>query len=197
MITRADNESARRRAFGNLLRAVDVQKRMPMNVFFGTWAKFLFFESDRIANAKFVEVVAQLLTAENATIGGLLNVFETKSFVFEHIAALFLDKATTGIDYMACLRGTSPAVGWLYSMGTYACASDVGEWCIYCERDNDIAIIGLRDNDGVAKFKAPLEELSAGSIEALEASGFFPFNKLIPTWRKGLIENYVGQGDKV
>jgi hypothetical protein len=78
-------------------------------------------------------------------------------------------------------------------MDNYACTSDVGEWCFYCEKGNDIAVIGLREATGIEKFGMPLKRLWAKPIDELVDGGCsptFPFNKLTPAWRQGLVNNY-------
>src|SRR5207253_2039091 len=117
-------------------------------------------------------------------------------FEFDAIEAIFLDAMTGGAAYADKLRAGGPADGWLYAVDRYACASDVGEWCIYCEKTNDVAVIGLRDGGGIETFETPLKQLWAKPIVELIDGGDspqFPFDHLVPAWRKGLVDNY-GRG---
>jgi hypothetical protein len=190
------NEALRRKAFNNVMRSLDLTKTMPANVFSGVWPKFLFFESDRLFAPEFAEIVGEILSIEHGTACCLLNISETRTFEFEKIAAIFLDKTSDNSDYAAALRGTGPEVGWIYVMDRYGCASDTGEWCIYCEKDSDIAVIGFRSESGAMKFESPIEKLWANSIEAHESAKLIPFHILLPRWREGLIHNYVGVDPK-
>jgi hypothetical protein len=99
----------------------------------------------------------------------------------------------SGVAYDDKLRDGGPASGWLYRVDRYACASDVGDWCIYCEKSNDVAVIGLRDIGGIGKFETPLKRLWAKPINELIDGGVspaFPFDQLVPAWRQGLVQNY-------
>ncbi|MGD0959769.1 MAG: hypothetical protein ABSB19_08185 [Methylomonas sp.] len=184
---------ARRKAISNIVSALDFDVFLPKRLFKGAWNNFLFFPSDHIFTEEFAEVVAELLNIENAHVCCFLNINETNSLVFENIAAIFLDKTITGREFDAALRGNGPSVGWIYRVDSYVCASDIGEWCIYCERENDIAVIGFRSDCGNRKFRLPMEKLLARPITelvTLEGASIFPFNKLTPDWRSELTKNF-------
>jgi hypothetical protein len=114
--------------------------------------------------------------------------------------AIFLDAITTNRSYEAALEGDGPANGWIYQMDNYGCMSDIGEWCIYCEKANDIALIALRETTiDEDKFEIPLRHLCAKPIEQLISGGdspLFPFDHLVPAWRKRLIDNYGSAGSQ-
>ncbi|MGF6604818.1 hypothetical protein P3T23_009574 [Paraburkholderia sp. GAS448] len=191
------NNAARRKAFDTVMRSLDFDKLLPERVFIGEWTHFLFFESDRIFESGFMDAMCQLLRLEHAKVACLLNVDKTEVFELENVAALFLDEAVFGKEYGDELRAGGPADAWLYRVDRYACASDVGEWCIYCEKSNDIAVVGLRSADGIKKFEAPLQHLWARPIEDLMDGGcspLFPFDHLVPAWREGLVSNYRNGG---
>jgi len=138
---------------------------------------------------RFAPIIGDFLRSENGSLCCLLNLSKTKALEFERIAAVFIDGLVTGKEYDAQLRGD----GWLFGMDRYGCASDVGEWCMYCEKDNDIAVVGLRNENSRSKFRSPLKELNAEPIESVnggELAELFPFIHLTPQWRRGLIENY-------
>jgi hypothetical protein len=181
------------KAFSNVVKALDFGRTLPDRVHVGRWSDFLFFQSDHLFASDFPGVVGELLSIEQAHVACLLNVDKTEMFEFESIAAIFLDAMIGGVAYEEKLRDGGPADGWLYRVDTYACASDVGEWCIYCEKNNDVAVIGLRDVGGIGKFEMPLKRLWAKPIGELIDGGrssAFPFNKLVPAWRQGLVQNY-------
>ena len=186
-------DKTRKAALRNLLRAFDMGSNLPNQVFQGSWSSFLFFESDRVFAPEFTDVIKELLRAEGGEVACLLNLDETSSFEFEEIAAIFLDATTTSSSYESVLDGTGPATGWIYRMDNYVCSSDVGEWGIYCEKGNDVAVIGLHEAGNIKKFEMPLTRLLAKPIGELideGSSSVFPFNKLVPAWRHGLAQNY-------
>ncbi|MEN6586585.1 MAG: hypothetical protein ABFE02_11155 [Sulfuricella sp.] len=187
------HEANQRKAFDNIVTALDFDRLLPARVFLEVWSDFLFFQSDYIFAPEFVEVMGESLRLENAHVSCLLNLDKTGTFEFGDIAAIFLDERVTGREYRDELHGRGSADGWLYLVDRYARASDVGEWCIYCEKANDVAVIGFRGIGGVEKFEKPLKRLWARPIEELVDGGHtpvFPFNNLTPTWRKGLVQHY-------
>jgi hypothetical protein len=188
-----DDPSARRQAFYNVISGLQLDKFLPANVFSGRWSNFLFFQSDRMFAVEFADVARDFLRTENSSVCCLLNLSETASLDFENASAIYLDEMVTGADYQARLRGDSPATGWLYSMDRYGCASNKGEWEIYCEKDSDIAVIGLHSDGGCNKFGSPIQKLRAAPIEALqggELADLFPFSHMSPEWRRELFLNY-------
>jgi hypothetical protein len=107
--------------------------------------------------------------------------------------AIFLEAQTTGVDFDTQLRRGEPATGWLFSMDRYGCSSDGGSWSIYCEKDNDVAVIALRADGAAEQFASPLRRLHAEAIDILvrrESSAPFPFSNLTPKWRDRLREEY-------
>ena len=196
MNQQVDAKEARRRAFRNVVGSLKLDRLLPDKVFSGAWSDFLFFESDQMFAPEFAEAIGDFLRVENSGVCCLLNLSETDSSEFEKIAAIFLDGMVTGREYETLLRGGGPAVGWLYSMDRYGCASEIGEWCIYCEKNNDIAVVALRSDSGASKFESSLEKLHAKPIEAIrggELAELFPFSELTSEWRAALIEHY-GKG---
>jgi hypothetical protein len=97
-------------------------------------------------------------------------------------------------QYMALLREKkSKDIGWLYLMDRYVCASDVGEWCAYCEKENDTAVITLRNEADSIKFAQVLKALHATSIAhvgLVPEEGGFRFDKLTESWCSRLVEQY-------
>jgi hypothetical protein len=182
-----------RRAFDNVVKALDFDRTLPDRVHVGPWSDFLFFPSDHVFAPDFPEVVRELLGVERAHVACLLNLDMTERFEFDSMAAIFLDEMISGVAYDDKLRDGGPASGWLYRVDRYVCASDVGDWCIYCEKSNDVAVIGLRDIGGIGKFETPLKRLWAKPInELIDGGSFpvFPFDQLVPAWRQRLVQNY-------
>jgi len=187
------DEAILRQAFDNATELIDFDLVFPENIFLGKWSTYVFCESDRIFSKGFMPAMAQLLHLEQAHAACLLNLDRTKVFEFEKSAAMFVDETNTENQYWDALKKGGVAEGWLYVMERYVCTSEVGEWCIYCERNNDIAVVGLREKSGLQKFKEPLNALYAKPLEDLIAGGsssLFPFNRLPPLWRDGLLKCY-------
>ncbi|MBN8884280.1 MAG: hypothetical protein J0I77_01055 [Rudaea sp.] len=186
-------DALRRRAFENAVRAIDYRRQLPERVFVGKWEGFFFCESDRIFHSEFIDVAGAFLHYEQAHVVGFINLDAVSEVGLVERAAIFADEQTTGRQYMESLQGSGPADGWLYQMGRYIVVSDVGDWCIYCEKGNEVAVVGVRSFDYVMKFESALGRLMARPIEDLVEGGrspLYPFDQLVPEWRKGLIENY-------
>ena len=180
-------------AFDNATQSLDFNSRLPDNVFIGHWDSFLFCESDRMFDREFVSILNLLLQLEKASVSCVINISETKVFNIDEAALIFIDEEVTGNEYMQSLQAGGPANGWFYMVDRYACSSNIGEWCIYCEKDNDVAVIGLRKAAGIEKFKEPFRYLHASPITDLISKGsssLYPFSHLIPAWREGLLKNY-------
>jgi hypothetical protein len=189
----SDNKKAREKAFLTLIKDLNFDARFPQNVFLGKWDRFLFCESDRIFCPEFIDAVNEFLDIENAAVACLLNLDITDSMEFESAGAMYLDRSITQSEYDRRLRGNGPSDGWIYRMDRYACTSDVGEWCIYCERNTDVAVIALRSAEGLEKFRSPLLKMWAYPLETIcdsKDKKVFPFTHLVPAWREGLAKNY-------
>lgn len=189
-----NKRESQRDSLSMLAGLIDFNKKFPENVFRGKWGEFLFFESDAVFSMEFAEVVSGLLRCEGANAASLVNIDETKSLGLENMSALFLDGEVTGDSYQLSLTGAGPAKGWLYNVDSYACASDVGGWCIYCEKSNDIGVIASREAITSLAGQKALRLLGARPIETLVAGGahaLFPFNRLVESWREGLMRNYA------
>ncbi|WP_125461499.1 MULTISPECIES: hypothetical protein [unclassified Rhizobium] len=91
--------------------------------------------------------------------------------------------------HVAMLQAGGPECGWFYDMGTYAIISNSDAWCVYCERHNEIAVIGL-DQNLIANDRDQLQRFSAQPIELKIRSGTFPFDRLTHAWQEKLLQNY-------
>jgi hypothetical protein len=187
------NSDAKLAAFCNVTRSVDCDALLPAQIFDESWRSFLFCESDRIFGKHFIGALNELLRLEGGVVSCLANLDLTPVLEFEKVAAIYLDRSTTDEEYRDALRAGGPSSGWLYRVDRYACASDKGEWCIYCEKGSDVAVIALRTDYDRDRFSGPLSQLWAKPIEDLidgGASPLFPFDHLTLEWRQGLVANY-------
>ncbi|MGB8366287.1 MAG: hypothetical protein WCE20_17460 [Rhizomicrobium sp.] len=184
------DESFERKSYANAVNSVHTDITLPLNVFVGAWAEFLFFESDAIFKPEFVAAMHDLLDAEMSHVCCLINLGATKN-VSSEPPAMFLGRSIDPAYYMRLLRGNGAPDSWLYLVDRYICASDVGDWCIYCEKENDVAIIALRTTDSLNRFQSALDRLHAEGLEKIcGAEGVFPFTKLTAEWRNGLASHY-------
>ncbi len=188
-----DKGTARLTAFHNITTAINVDEHLPNQVFLGEWSSFSFFESDHIFSGAFVKVMHEFIDVERAALCYLLNITRTHLMEFQEANSFTFEDGVTGNDYENKLQKGGPNEGWLYLMDRYACSSDRGEWCIYCERENDVAVIGFRGKEGPKKFKESLESLHAESIHNLMQMGTGaqpPFGILTARWREELLRGY-------
>jgi hypothetical protein len=184
--------SDRTRALLNLGKAVDVRRRFPRNVFLGQWRDFLFFDSDWIFDAAFVEQVKLLLAIEGGTCVCLANL-EGDPQLYQDEQPLFIEQSTTQGVYRSFLGGSDPINGWMYNVGRFGCTSDVGQWCIYCERRSEIAVIGFLSSAPTEPYMPLVAQLKAARIaDAIEGRlsyGFSP-EALSEQWRGMLLQEY-------
>lgn len=186
------SKDKRLRAFGNSIAFVDVNRSLPDAVFVGVWDRFLFCESDRIFSSEFIRVIKKLFDIERAEVACLLNVSRSEGRDFESSSAFFMDALISESEYVEWLR-CGGGDGWIFSPDRYICTSDVGTWCVYCEKDNDVAVIGLRSGCDLDLREMAFEDVLAMPIGRVVSGGvnpMFPFDRLTAGWRDALIENY-------
>jgi hypothetical protein len=181
-------------AFQNVSLAIDRNRRFPENVFLAGWTDFAFFDSDLLFDSLFVEKLRKLFEAEGGTCVCMLNLDEVANGKAEQ-AALFIDREMTGGAYQARLGGENIGEGWLYNMDRFGFASDLGQWCIYCEKGNEMAVIAIQEKVPNDRFSSTIKEFNAVPIkQAIEKPigyGFSP-RALSPEWRDGLLKAYSG-----
>ena len=194
MSQKADRNYNKRAAFTNVITSIDLTSCLPHQIFVGIWSKFLFFESDRIFSPSFAGAMQDLILAEQSTCCCLLNASRTEVMDFEKACSIFLDSTINENEYYEQLRTGGPAEGWLFSMDRYGCASDKGGWSIYCEKNNDVAVIGLQNPGDVEQLALPLKKLHAEPITKLveqASTAVFPFSELTEEWRSELSRHYA------
>jgi hypothetical protein len=185
-------------AVTNLETALAVDRRFPENAFRGTWDAFFFFDPDALFERQFIEVAKTLLACENGACVCMRNLDVASAAGSAEQASIFVDNETTGAAYLEQLRGPGPGPGWLYRMDRYGCTSDRGNWCIYCERNNEIASIAVRWNGSLSRFARPLQQLDALPIEqAIEKPSSYGLSPrgLPEKWRKKILQEYASRPD--
>lgn len=186
----AGNASCQK-ALANLSRALDASRRFPENVFLGKWGGFLFFDSDWIFEGPFVERAKALLEIEGGQCASISNFDEAAG---TDGSSFFIEQKTAGQDFQSFLQGPRIGEGWIYGVDRFGCTSDVGEWCIYCERRNEIAVIAVRESRAVEKCSAAIAQFKAMPIEqaiALPLSYGFSERALSADWRSEFLKQYA------
>jgi hypothetical protein len=104
---------------------------------------------------------------------------------------VFLNKDTSFSEYFSILTGDGSPLNWMYLMDRYVCASDKSGWCIYCEKQSDIAVLAVKralSTSNLPKLRSLLKAETIEAIDELKADPFF--NKLVPSWKRGLMAGY-------
>lgn len=130
---------AKEKALDKIQQSIDLGARLPSQVFGGQWTQFLFLDAYALFRPTFAGVTRAFLRSDNSHCCCLLNLNSLRASTFAPPDVFCFTAETTETEYEQCLR--QGQAGWLVMMDDYACASDVGEWCIYCEKGNDVAII--------------------------------------------------------
>lgn len=180
------------RALANIDDTIDSHRRFPENVFLGRWEEFLFFDPDWIFDKQFPGAIKTLLDSENALCACLKNLTPPSLGAPSEQASIFLDKQTNPETYFTFLS-KPVGIGWLYRMDNYGCTSDVGDWCMYCERNNEIAVIAVRKIHSDQRFRSITGFLNALPIQQAIAAPFsygLSPRVLSPAWREGLLKEY-------
>jgi hypothetical protein len=175
----------------NVRAGVNPERRFPRNVFVGNWKDFLFFDSDWMTDPDFVEQVKTFLDVEGAECACLWKLDSEDANQPEFF---FVRAQTIPDEYRVLLAGPTPGYGWVSAMERLACASDVGEWCIYCEPNNEIAVIGFRQKSVSARFSQAMSHFRAERIDlAIREPLSYGFSQVAasPEWRDAFLREYV------
>jgi hypothetical protein len=186
-------EILRDSAFANAMSSVGRDKRLPHKVFVGRWEGYLFFEPDMMFDTSFIEAKNVLMGEESASVIALVNLGNDGAPNHGSPRAIFLERDTTSEEYVSKLVGDGSPMNWMFLMDRYVCASEKGNWSIYCEKEDDVAIFGFRGGlarTSVAKVERLLKAKSIKSLCSPDRSEIFDFGKLVPRWRSTLKVEY-------
>ncbi len=178
------------KTFGNLTATLKVGERWPSRVFHEEWSNFYLFDSDWLFEGLAVEKVSRMLTIEGASCAGLFNLDRDVSEDGSHFV---IDKQTTINEYQDRLRGSGPVDGWIYEMTRFGCISDIGFWCIYCERPSELAVVGFKRGVSPEAYQTVLESFHAGraaSVIAGEADYELSSHVISEKWKEEILRNY-------
>jgi hypothetical protein len=176
-----------RAAKENALSFLKAEARFPNMVFRTSWDRYLFFESDLLFGESFIATKDALLSVGASVAIALVNL--NKLSEDEESAVYFLDKGTRSAEFLSHLKRDDASEAWLYSMDRYMCASDKGCWSIYCEKENDIAVLAVQNSFPALILEKIGNVLDNGLVETKRER--FDFDKLWPEWRSKLELNYA------
>ncbi len=186
------SETLKNAALQNALLCVRREKRFPLHVFANQWADYLFFYSDVLFETRFVEIKNLLLEEEGASVIAVINLGNVEMGQ-DQPQAIFLGRDTGASAYIAELVGDGSPDSWMFLKDRYVCASDKGGWAIYCEKENDVAVLAV--GEAISEFtRSRLAKLmDAGSVGVMQKSSnseAFNFHQLVPNWKTTLASQY-------
>jgi hypothetical protein len=187
------DDTLRRSAGANALSSIRKGARFPHNVFTHKWDGYLFFESYRMFDNDFIELKNIALAEEGSSYVALANLGNTPSGSEVEPSFQFLTKDTVYSEYLSILKGDGSALNWMFLMDRYVCTSDKTNWCIYCEKENDIAVLAVRHTLSTSFIQKLRNLLNAESITAIrdsKAGRPFDFDTLVPSWQSALMAEY-------
>ena len=170
---------------------VNPDRRFPRNIFIGDWSDFFFFDSDWMRESDFVEHVKAFLEIEGSHCACL---WKLDSEDPNESRLFFVREETTANEYRVLLAGKTPGYGWLDAMERLACASDSGEWCMYCEPNNEIAVVGFRYAGASGRYSSAMRRFHAAPIEhAIKEPLSYGFSQVAasPEWHDAFLREYV------
>lgn len=186
-----DKNAADQRALANLSHAIEAGLRFPRNVFAGKWIGFFFFDADWVFDAQFVERIKELLKLEGGQAARIADLDATPNTAQ---SSFLIETNTSGSSYQSFLNGPSVGEGWLHGVGRFGCTSNLGEWCIYCEKGNEIAVVAVRGGQAETRYKAVIDQLKALPIDqaiAKPLSYGFSERAMSAEWRAEIAKQYL------
>jgi hypothetical protein len=193
LVRGTDVESACGTASANLTNKIDVGSRFPRNVFVGNWARFFFFDPDWMLEPDFVSRVKAFLDVENSKCA-CLSLLDTSPHVTQQQQrSLHISRQTGQDEYNLLLEGSGPGMGWIYEFGRFGCTSDIGQWCIYCEASNEIAVVAIQRDVLIDGYMPLLDEIKALPIrDAIGSHLSYGFTDRVITseWRLEFEKEY-------
>jgi hypothetical protein len=187
------NDGPSKGVLENATQTINIKRRFPENVFLNEWVNFKFFDSDWIFNPEFVDKIQMVLNAEGGTCACLLNLDELAASTAKE-PWLFINKTMTSEAYMVGLRGSSVREGWVYGMDRFSCASDTGQWCFYCEKDSEMAVVAMKESGPKNGFESVIQQFGALTIDqaiAKPLAHVFSQNHMLPEWRVKITKAYA------
>ena len=191
------SDASRRSAVSNALSSISKDRRFPKKVLVGHWEDYLFFDTfGTMFDPCFIEVKNLLLTEDKASVIALINLGDDTP-VDDNPPAIFIEQNTKAKEYISELESKGAPPGWRFVMGRYVCASDTGNWSIYCEKQNNMAVFAFREGFPKSICSQVEALLRAKSIKFSSPTGdssLFDFIDLLPDWRFTLVTEHGPEG---
>lgn len=180
-------------AVQNALSCIRSERRFPAQVFCRDWADYLFFDPSILFEAGFIQVKSLLLRQEDSYVIAMINLGNGSAEIQAEVRAVYLERNTTPKDYISELMGDGSPMNWLFLMDRYVLASEKGHWSIYCEKENDVAVLAVDAYVSAFTCSQLAKTLGAKSIGAASVPSrekLFDFHKLTPEWKSALTAEY-------
>jgi hypothetical protein len=142
----------------------------------------------------FIEATNLLLVEEKASVIALINLGGFTLIESDNPPAIFIERDTEAKKYISDLENNGSPIGWRFLMDRYVCASDRGNWSIYCEKEEDVAVFAFREGLSQSVIFQVEGLLKAKSVRFSSTTGdskLFDFGKLIPDWRATLLTEHT------
>ena len=188
------SDTSRRSAVSNALSSIRKDRRLPKKVLVGHWEDYLFFEPFMMFSPCFIDVKNLLLVEEKASVIALINLGNVIPVNYDDPPAIFFEQNTGAKEYISELESKGTPLSWRVLMDRYVCASDKGNWSIYCEKENDVAVFAFREGFSQSTCLQVERLLKAKSIRfssTIGESQLFDFGKLVPNWRFTLVNDHM------
>jgi len=190
-------EIFKKAAIRNAVSCIRGDRRFPHQVFVGDWGDYLFFYPDVLFESGFIEVKSLLLKEEDASTIAVVNLGNAGNETEAEPRAIYLDRDTTANEYVAELMGDGSPDSWMFLMDRYVLASDKGHWSIYCEKENDVAVLAIGEalsGSTRSQLAKLLGATPVGSVLTPGTGRLFDFQSLVPEWKSALMAEYGPSG---
>ncbi|HEY7980976.1 MAG TPA: hypothetical protein VID19_05790 [Candidatus Eremiobacteraceae bacterium] len=190
-----------RQAKKNLDATLALERRFPDNVFRGRWDAFYFFNAELLFERDSAERLKVLLASENGAVICVRNL-DIANTERNPDDTFFFEKETLGETYWARLYGKDPVFpgyGWGYSMYNYGYTSELGGWCIYCEKMAEFGVVAVCEGGAPGQFTSAIKAFGALPIkQAIEHTRCYTLTPgiLLEEWRMKLIQNYSSSQER-
>lgn len=176
----------RKQAYDNLLAAIDFKKFLPDYVFKQDFEVMLFFFG---CVETLLTLMDPLYEIEGSSSICLLQLSVLDDYDFDRRGLTFPCKNMDSKSVRSGLQSFSLTFG----IDTFGCMSNIGEWCMYLDTKEDIAIFALRTKELREKYQSVIKKIYADLIVNLmrpEPIGRSPFNQYVPEWKESLTKHY-------
>lgn len=187
-----DDDMDRQKSLSNVRSFLAESNCLPEFIYNIKWDCYYFFNPDDITDEKFVENAKALIKVDKSHCICLVDLNADPEMEW---SAFFFDERVLSADYMSYFDVPNRNDGELRMViGRLGCASDMGQWCIYCEKQNEIGIIAFRDHHLVKKYLAAIDRLHPMPIEqAISTPHSYIYGHLTSDFRIELLRNYSGR----